>query len=305
MSAGKRFDPDDAPRSRGKRRPVRPGATGGRARNLDERRVNEFRALVLAHYRAHGRDDLPWRATRDPYRVLVSEFMLQQTQVPRVLRRYDPFIRRFPDFETLARSPLRVVLLEWSGLGYNRRALLLRETARVVAAESGGRLPRGREALLSLPGVGPATAAAVCAFAFGEAHPFIETNIRSAFIHHFFRERRAVGDAEIMPLVEATLDRRDPRRWYWALMDYGAALKKRHGNPSRRSAHRTVQPRFEGSTRQARGLVVRALARGARGERALEAETGLDRERLRAALDALEREGMVARRGRRLAIAAR
>ena len=272
-------------------------------KRLENRQVRAFRAAVLAHYRAHGRDDLPWRATHDPYRILVSEFMLQQTQVPRVLRHYDRFIRRFPDFETLASSPLRLVLREWSGLGYNRRALLLRETARIVAAESGGRLPRGREALLRLPGVGPATAAAVCAFAFGEAHPFIETNIRSVFIHRFFRGRRSVGDEEIMPLVERTLDRRDPRRWYWALMDYGAALKKRHGNPSRRSARRTAQQRFEGSSRQARGLVVRALARRAMSERAAAAATGLPLERLRSAVSALEREGMVERRGDRLAVA--
>ncbi len=272
-------------------------------KRLDDRQVRAFRAAVFAHYRAHGRDDLPWRATRDPYRILVSEFMLQQTQVPRVLRHYDRFIRRFPDFETLARSPLRVVLLEWSGLGYNRRAMRLREAARVVVEGHGGRLPRERDALLRLPGVGPATSAAVCAFAFGEAHSFIETNVRSVFIHRFFRRRRAVGDEEIAPLVERTLDRRDPRRWYWALMDYGAALKKRHGNPSRRSARRTAQQRFEGSSRQARGLVVRALARRAMSERAAAAATGLPLERLRSAVSALEREGMVERRGDRLAVA--
>ncbi len=264
-----------------------------------------FRAAVLAHYRAHGRGDLPWRATRDPYRILVSEFMLQQTQVPRAARYYDSFVRRFPGFRALARATLRDVLLEWSGLGYNRRAQRLRDAARAVVAEHGGRLPRDRGALLSLPGVGEATAGAIAAFAFGEARPFIETNIRAAFIHHFFAGRRAVRDEEIAPLVEATLDRCDPRRWYYALMDYGAALKKRHGNPARRSARRASQGRFEGSPRQARGLVIRALGSGGRSERALAAATGLDLKRVRLAVQALEGEGMVERRGARVLIAAR
>jgi A/G-specific adenine glycosylase len=231
--------------------------------------------------------------------------MLQQTQVPRVLERYRSFIERFPGFRELARAKLRDVLAAWSGLGYNRRALCLGETARIVVSEYAGRLPRDPEKLRSLPGVGPATAAAIAAFVFGRAYPLIETNIRAVYIHHFFSGRRSIGDGEIAPLVKATLDRRDPRRWYYALMDYGAALKKLHGNPSRRSAHHAVQTRFEGSSRQARGLVIRALGKRAMSEREIAAVTGIGLSRIRAASAALEREGMLVRRGPRLSIASR
>ena len=113
--------------------------------------------------------------------------------------------------------------------------------------------------LLRLPGVGPATAAAVAAFAYGEAHPFIETNIRAVYLHHFFPDRTDVSDREILPLVEATLDRADPRSWYYALMDYGVELKRTHPNPSRRSRHHTRQSPFSGSKRQLRAQVLRVV----------------------------------------------
>ena len=182
--------------------------------------------MILAHYRAHGRRDLPWRKTKDPYRILVSEFMLQQTQVARVAEKYEPFIERFPDFASLARAPLGDVIRAWSGLGYNRRALHLRETARIVVSRFDGRLPRGFDDLRALPGIGAATAAEIMNFAFNEPRAFIETNVRAVYIHHFFPGRKKVADAEILPLVERTLDAKNPRRWFYALMDYGVMLKK-------------------------------------------------------------------------------
>jgi A/G-specific adenine glycosylase len=267
------------------------------------RGVEDFRKTVLEHYRAHGRSGLPWRRTRDPYRILVSELMLQQTQVPRVIDKYEAFLKRFPDAASLARAPLREVLKAWSGLGYNRRAVHLREAARIIVSRFGGEVPRDEDGLRALPGVGPATAAAVMSYAFNEPRAFIETNVRAVYIHHFFPGRRGVSDAEILPLVERTLDERNPRRWFWALMDYGTALKKEHANPSRRSASHARQGRFEGSDRQARGLIVRALTERRSTERELALKTGLTIARVRALAAALARDGLVARRGGRFVIA--
>jgi A/G-specific adenine glycosylase len=229
--------------------------------------------------------------------------MLQQTQVARVAGTFEPFIGRFPDFTSLARAPLRDVIRAWSGLGYNRRALHLRETAHAVVSQFGGRLPRRLEELRALPGVGPATAAEILNFAFNEPRAFIETNVRAVYIHWFFPGRKKVADAEILPLVERTLDARNPRRWFYALMDYGVALKKSGVNPSRRSAHHAKQTRFEGSDRQARGRVVRALAERRMSEAELAKSTGLSVARVRAIVPGLVRDGLVVRRGTKLGIA--
>jgi A/G-specific adenine glycosylase len=217
-----------------------------------------FRATVLDHYRAHGRD-LPWRRTHDPYRILVSEVMLQQTQVIRVLGKYEPFIAAFPQVSTLAASPIAAVLRVWQGLGYNRRALALHRAAQIMVAEHQGLVPRSLSELRSLPGVGPATVGAVAAFAYDLALPFVETNIRSAFLHFFFQECVAVPDADILTLVELTLDHENPRTWYYALMDYGVWVKKNYPNPSRRSRHHSTQTAFVGSRRQLRAQILRAL----------------------------------------------
>ena len=227
----------------------------------DPATLADFRRTVLAHYQAHGRD-LPWRCTREPYRILLSEIMLQQTQVPRVLVKYEEFLTAFPTIDDLAAAPLEAVLRVWQGLGYNRRARSLKRLAEIVTNELNGELPRSVSELLRLPGVGPATAAAVAAFAYGEAHPFIETNIRAVYLHHFFPDRSDVSDREILPLVEATLDRADPRSWYYALMDYGVELKRTQPNPSRRSRHYTRQSPFSGSKRQLRAQVLRVILDG-------------------------------------------
>lgn len=274
-----------------------------RAGSLSQVDINDFRKIVYAHYRTEGRRELPWRKTRDPYRILVSEFMLQQTQVPRVIEKYESFLRRFPDLESLAKAPLREVLGAWSGLGYNRRALHLSEAARAVLSQHNGKLPADLNLLLSLPGVGLATASAVAAFAFGKAHPFVETNIRSVFIHHFFRGKERVSDREILPLVEQTLDDKDPRTWFNALMDYGVILKKNYANPSRKSAHHTRQGRFEGSDRQRRGMILRALMERPLSEVELAHATELDLALLRRLAQGLERDGMIVMQRGKLRIA--
>ena len=235
-------------------------APGAAEVTLGAPEVERFRRRVWAHDRRHYRS-LPWRETNDPYAILVSEVMLQQTQVTRVGNYYGRFLARFPDPDSLAAAPLGAVLELWSGLGYNRRALALQRAAGAVAREHGGVIPADRDALLRLPGVGPATAGALLAFAFARPAVFIETNIRRVFLHQYFPAATTVPDAALLPLVARTLDRRQPRRWYYALMDWGAALgQQRAGNPNRRSAHYSRQSPFAGSRRELRGRVLRLLA---------------------------------------------
>ncbi len=257
----------------------------------------QFRKKVYTQYRKNRRD-LPWRHTTDPYRIMVSEIMLQQTQVDRVVDKYDAFLKRFPTVQSLSRARLSSVVKVWQGLGYNRRAKFLHQAARAVVHEHGGRFPHTIEVLSTLPGIGQHTAGAILAYAFNLPVVYIETNIRSVYIHHFFPKRRTVSDAELLPLIEKTLDRQHPRRWYSALMDYGTWLKKEHGNASRRSRHYTRQSRFEGSHRQVRGAIIRALSSTSRMSfEGLRRSTGIAAERLRPALDQLHRERMITRRG--------
>lgn len=229
----------------------------------------EFTERVWGHYREHGRDDLPWRDTTDPYAVLVSEVMLQQTQVARVVPKFAEFLDVFPDVHTLAAAPLDDVIRAWRGLGYNRRALSLRRAAATIVGKHDGRVPDTLEGLVALPGIGHATAAQVLAFAYNVGVPFIETNVRSVYLHEFFRDAEDVPDAALLPLVAATFDHDRPREWFWALMDYGSHLKATVPNPSRRSRHHTRQGRFEGSSRQLRGRLLAVLAE------ALGAESGV------------------------------
>jgi len=220
--------------------------------------ASTFRRTVYDYYRRCGRR-LPWRSRKDPYGILVSEFMLQQTQAERVASFYPLFLKAFPSFRALAHAELREVLRAWQGLGYNRRAVLLQRLSREVIERHAGRLPVSFEELIKLPGIGKATAGALLAFAFNKPAVFIETNIRSVFLHHFFPRQKNVSDEDLLPLVSSALDTKNPRRWYWALMDYGVFLKKRYANPSRRSAHHARQLPFEGSDRQLRGKLTRLL----------------------------------------------
>lgn len=261
---------------------------------LEPVRIGEFRHAIREHYRAQGRA-FPWRSTRDAYEILVSEIMLQQTQTDRVVPKYREWLDAFPTPEALAKAPFSAVLERWIGLGYNRRARFLQETCRIIAEEKGGRVPSDPDELDDLPGIGPYTARAVSTFAFGIPHAFIETNIRAVFIFFFFPDRDDVSDAEILDLVDQTLDRENPRDWYYALMDYGASLKKKVVNPNRKSRHYAKQSRFEGSLRQARGAVLRHLsAYGPAGTRDISASSGLSEERVREAARALAGEGLVA-----------
>ncbi|MCE5276010.1 MAG: A/G-specific adenine glycosylase [Syntrophaceae bacterium] len=261
------------------------------------RELRNFQDSINGYYLEHART-FPWRETRDPYCILVSEFMLQQTQTERVLSRYDAFIQQFPDFFSLARAGAGDIVVAWQGLGYNRRALLLKQTAELVVARHHGRLPETAEELVRLPGIGQASAGAVMAFAFNKPVLFIETNIRRVFIHFFFQDRTVIRDKEILALAEQALDREDPRNWYYALMDYGAMLKAAVPNPNRKSAHYTRQAAFEGSDRQARGAILRLLSQqGQVGEQELLALLGKDPGRAEKILTDLEKEGFLVRAG--------
>ncbi len=260
--------------------------------------VPEFRDQVLAWY-AVNRRSFPWRETRDPWAVLVSEGMLQQTQTIRVVPKYEVFLAAFPEPAALAAAPAADLLRLWSGLGYNRRALALKAAATEIVSRFGGVLPDDEDHLLSLPGVGPYTARAVLAFAFDRPVVLIETNIRAVFIHEFFPGREGVRDGELEPLVREALDRRDPRNWYYALMDYGVMLKASLPNPGRRSAHHARQSPFADSHRRVRGAVLKALGSETEGLQASELAAAIPfaRERVEKALGELLSEGFVAERG--------
>ena len=220
-----------------------------------------FLERVWSYYRQYGRHDLPWRIPQkdgsfDPYRILVSELMLQQTQVVRVIPKYKTFLARFPTPGALAAATLGEVLVQWQGLGYNRRAKFLWQTAKLISER--GDFPTSLTELLKLPGVGVNTAGAIQAYAFNQPAIFIETNIRTVYIHQYLQHAEAIPDGVIRHLLEQTLDTDQPREFYWALMDYGAWLKTSVRTNSQ-SKHYTRQAKFEGSKRQIRGQIIRAL----------------------------------------------
>jgi A/G-specific adenine glycosylase len=257
-------------------------------------REQRFVATVWAHYETAGRHTLPWRQTTDPYRILVSEVMLQQTQVDRVIPKYEAFLQSFPTITALAAAPLAMVLGAWQGLGYNRRAKMLHACAQAVVREYAGHIPATEAELRALPGIGPYTARAVLAFAFATALPLIETNVRTVFIHHFFPDATDVTDTELWPYIERTLDSARPREWYYALMDYGSHLKRSVGNNITKSKHYTKQSTFRGSDRQIRGAIIRLLTTEGKVSRlGLLKKLTFDAQRIDAQLLRLEREGMI------------
>ena len=270
---------------------------------LTPKEVECFQNTIYKHYEAHRRE-LPWRQTRNPYHILVSEIMLQQTKVERVVPKYREFLKTFPDLETLVRAVLPDVLTVWQGLGYNRRALALKRLAQQVMEDWDGRLPSTEKDLRTLPGIGPATAGALLAFAFEQPVVFIETNIRRVVLHFFFSGQEGVTDREILPLVAETLDQKQVRDWYYALMDYGANLKRRGPNPNRRSAHYARQAPFAGSNREVRSLILRKLLeKPVLSVNSLVKAVGKSQRRTERALEQLVAEGFVVRKGKQLHLA--
>ena len=277
--------------------------------------TTQFKKTIWNHYKKHGRHDLPWRKTKDPYKILVSEVMLQQTQVTRVILKYKSFLRKFPAVEALAKAPLKDVLLEWQGLGYNRRAKYLKLCAEKVVSDYGGKFPKTLKELVALPGIGPATAGDILAFAYNIPVPVIETNIRSVFIHFFFNSKnpepgsgeekvfpevspRGVHDQELLPLIEQTLPsfpyvrHRGVREWYWALFDYGAFLKQTR-NPNTQSKHYVKQSPFKGSNREKRSQILKLILAGAKTEKEIVKTLGYEHEAVQKNLEQMLKENLI------------
>jgi A/G-specific adenine glycosylase len=259
---------------------------------FDPKRSTQFRQAIYRYYRKNKRD-FPWRQTTNPYHIMVSEFMLQQTQTSRVINKYQEFLKIFPDISTLAGASLRQVLQMWQGLGYNRRALALHKTAQTIVTSFYGIIPSSPEILITLPGIGTYTASAITALAFNQPVAFIETNIRTVFFHFFFPQQDNVSDRDLLPLIETTLDTANIREWYYALFDYGAMLKKKHSRAGN-SAHNRKQSPFQGSNRQLRGQVVRLLlAERSMTERALISHLKQKATRMKPILCQLKDEGFI------------
>ncbi|RWZ78301.1 MAG: A/G-specific adenine glycosylase [Candidatus Microsaccharimonas sossegonensis] len=243
--------------------------------------------------------DMPWRDNTDPYYILVSELMLQQTQVDRVIPKFELFMHTFPTILDVAKAPLSDVLTVWSGLGYNRRAKFLHATAKKVVSDFQGVIPDRYDALLSLPGVGPNTAGAILVYSFNQPVVFIETNVRTVYFHHFFHDQALVSDKELKELIEQTIDTEHPREWYWGLMDYGAYLKKNGAGRIDKSRHYKKQAPLKGSVREVRGLILKALSKEEYFFDELRRSMPHDK-RFEIALQALLKEGLITQTDDRL-----
>ena len=297
----------------------------------DDQHLAAFQDGLLAWYAANGRD-LPWRRTRDPYHILVSEMMLQQTQVPRVLPRYLRWLERFPTLEALAAAPTADVLREWSGLGYNSRAVRLQAIARHVVAHHGGRMPRTVEELLALPGIGDYTARAIACFAHEQDVPVLDTNVKRV-LHRVLLGPEVpapqLSDRQLWDLAARALPPGRGYDWNQALMDFGsqvctarrpaclvcplrpicraaptihARLAEEHG--ASRRASRAAKPSvpFTSTSRYYRGQTLRVLGElGARQSLSLDAlgprvkpgYTPADRPWLYGLVAQLARDGLV------------
>jgi len=293
---------------------------------------------LLAWYERHGRAHLPWRTTRDPYRVLVSEFMLQQTQVDRVLPKYEAFLERFPDVPALASASTADVLRMWQGLGYNSRAVRLRQIAQAVVERFGGAMPSDEQTLRSLPGIGPYTVAAVRAFAFDCDDAAIDTNVRRVThrVLHGLEHPPRVAAADLDADARALVPSGRGHDWNSAMMDLGATICTARAPKclicplqpacaaapidaaqleSARSVHvRKRSPQeampFEKTTRYARGRIIDRLRELPPGQRIslldlheqVTLRIGRTREELDALVNRLQDDGLVAVRDRQVSL---
>lgn len=252
-----------------------------------------FLKLIWDYYSEHKRI-LPWREHIFPYGVVISELMLQQTQVSRVLVKYPEFLVSFPNFTALANAPFDKLLRVWQSMGYNRRAKYLQLIAKKIMEEYEGVVPQNPRILETFPGIGPATARSIITYIYNKPEIFIETNIRRIYIHHFFADATSISDKEIYPLVEKTLDTKNPREWYYALMDYGTALSKTVVNPNRKSKHYAKQSKFEGSNRQLRGGILKILLdKDHLTKEDIVLLTNFEKDRVYPVLEELQAEGFV------------
>lgn len=272
---------------------------------LNKKEIQRFQKIVLDYFTTSGRTHLPWREKINPYKVWVSEVMLQQTQVDRVIPFFNNWMKHFPDIQTLANASQIDVLKHWKGLGYNSRALRMKKCAEEIVQKYNGIFPKEKSEIEKLSGIGPYTAGAIVAFAYNQSTVIIETNIRRVFIHHFFQDQENVSDDAILELVEKSLPEKDWRKWYWALMDYGSYLGRtlniagKKYNPNVQSKHYNKQSKFIGSDRQIRGRILEILLQEKNNEITLVKlqkgimELTVDDERIQKILDQLVLENFI------------
>ncbi|MFX1328386.1 MAG: A/G-specific adenine glycosylase [Promethearchaeota archaeon] len=261
---------------------------------LTKKVIELFQKLIYDYYKNHKRK-FPFREKITPYNVLISEVMLQQTQTSRVSEKFLKFIQKFPDFLSLSNASTEEVLKYWKGLGYNRRAIALKQIAQVVINDFNGELPYSIETLKSFPQIGHNTASSILTFAFNKPTVFIETNIRRVYIYFFFPNKKRVNDKEILPIVEKTIDKINPREWYYALMDYGVMLKKKFPYLGRKSIHYKKQSSFEGSRRQIRGKILKMMIENQiiKKSKIIEKFKDFSNERINSILAQLAKEGFI------------
>jgi A/G-specific adenine glycosylase len=279
---------------------------------LSNKEIQKFQNIVLNYFTTSGRGHLPWREKINPYKVWVSEVMLQQTQVDRVIPFFKNWMSHFPNIQTLANASQVEILQHWKGLGYNSRALRMKKCAQVITEQYGGVFPREKSIIETLPGIGPYTAGAIIAFVYNHPTVIIETNIRRVFIHHFFNDREHVTDQEILDLVEKTLPEKDFRTWYWALMDYGSYLGRtlnilgKKYNPNVQSKHYHKQSKFTGSDRQIRGKILEILLQEKNNTITITklkrgiGELTIDNERVQKILNQLQEENFIIVQGSKI-----
>ncbi len=256
--------------------------------------IKSFQKIIYDFYTYHKRK-FPFRENITPYNVLISEIMLQQTQTGRVSEKFLKFTEKFPNFQSLSQAPLDIILKEWKGLGYNRRAVALKKITEIIVKDYNNELPDSLETLKSFPQIGHNTASSIITFAFNKPTAFIETNVRRVYIYFFFPKKRNISDKEILPIVKLTIDKNNPREWYYALMDYGVMLKKLHPELNKKSAHYRKQTPFKGSSRQIRGELLKMLINN-KTIKIQEFKKKIkidDTERLKKILNQLQKEGFI------------
>ena len=233
--------------------------------NLQKKDIHQFQQSIFSWW-GENRRDLPWRRTCDPYRIFISEVMLQQTQVSRVLPKYTEFLRVFPTVFDLAQASPAHILRIWKGMGYNRRALYLFRAAKTIVGEYQGKFPKSEKELIKLPGLGRYTARAILVFAYEKDVPLVDTNIRQIITHFFFNDKPQ-KESDIEDVARQLLPKGKSWEWHQALMDYGALAMKSE-KLKVKNVKKAAVP-FKESDRFYRGRIVNRLRDGAIPEQEL------------------------------------
>jgi len=281
--------------------------------SIPDREVRRFQWLLFRWYKTYQRD-LPWRKTHDPYKILVSEVMLQQTQVPRVIPKYVVFIKRYPTAASFAKAPTADILRLWSGLGYNRRAIYLKRATEIIADEWHNQWPRTIGELQKLPGVGLYTAGAILSFAFNKDVPLADVNMERVIGRIFVGPVwPKLSQKQLLAVIAQVLPKNKSRLFPHAVMDLGAALNAnddflaiwRKEFPAlfiREPKTENRQPKWQGSNRQIRGAVLKSLQGGTKSTQDLSMELSVSLSRLNELVSALASDGLVKKVGQKVAL---